>query len=266
LDLHQLGTLISFPLVQLWDARSKIYHFAVLDLKVRFKNTYLGYIWAAVEPLLTFAVLYVVFTSLRQAREDFAIYLISGIIFYHIFVRGTNGGLASLTSNGGILKSISIKKEFFPVVATTAIGLLAFVDIAVFFGLMPIFQFTPFWTIIFLPILILLVLGLILGLSYFLSIANAFARDIQHIWAILVHTLIFISPIFWYLDEAQGIVLELQKINPLGQIIELSHILVVDKEIPPLNDWLYTTSFVVVILLVGYFVFSKYEERVVEEL
>jgi len=258
--------LVSLPLTKLWDIRSRISYFAFLNIKVRFKNTYLGLLWAGIEPLLTFVVLYVVFTSLRDTREDFAIYLISGVMFYHIFVRGTMGGLSSLTNNVGIIKSITIRREFFPVVATIAIGILSFVDVAVFFGLMPVFSFVPFWTIVLLPLPILLVLGLILGLSYLLSIANVFARDVQHIWGILVHTLIFISPIFWYLEDAKGIILEIHKINPLGQIIELSHKLVINGEIPPLDDWLYTTTFVVAILFFGYFIFSKFEDRIVEEL
>lgn len=237
-----------------------------MNLKIRFKNTRLGLLWAAIEPLLIFLILYIVFTSIREAREDFAIYLISGVMLYHIFVVGTSGGLGSLTSNGGIIKSLNIKREFFPVVATIAIGLLAFVDVGVFFGLMPIFNFIPSWTIILMPIPIFMVLILILGLSYLLSIATVFSRDIAYIWAILVRTLIFISPIFWYLKDVNGILLIIQKINPLGQIIEINHQLVVDGKIPALDEWAYTTSFVMAILFIGYFVFRKFEDRVVEEL
>ena len=221
---------------------------------------------AAFEPLLIFIILYTVFTTIRDAREDFAIYLISGVMLYHIFVTGTSGGLASLTTNGGIIKSLNIKREFFPVVATAAIGLLAFVNVGVFFGLMPIFNFIPSWTIILIPIPIFMVLILILGLSYLLSIATVFSRDIAYIWAILVRTLIFISPIFWYLKDVDGILLFIQKINPLGQIIEITHQLVIDGKIPTLDEWAYTTSFVVAILFVGYYVFRKLEDRVVEEL
>jgi len=223
-------------------------------------------LWAAFEPLLIFIILYTVFTSIRDATEDFAIYLISGVMLYHIFVTGTSGGLASLTTNAGIIKSLNIKREFFPVVATAAIGLLAFVDVGVFFGLMPIFNFIPSWTIILIPIPIFMVLFLILGLSYLLSIATVFSRDIAYIWAILVRTLIFISPIFWYLKDVDGILLFIHKINPLGQIIEITHQLVIDGNVPTLDEWAYTTSFVLAILFVGYFVFRKLEDRVVEEL
>jgi len=232
---------------------------------MRFRNTYLGFLWAAIEPLLYFVVLYVVFTSIREREESFAIYLITGIMFFHIFGRGTSGGLISLTTNG-LIKSINIKREFFPVVATLAIGILAFVDVGVFFGLMPIFHFIPNWTIILLPIPLILLIVLVLGLSYFLSAINVFVRDVQPLWTIIVYTFLFSSPIFWRLKDVEGLLLEIQKINPLGQLIEISHKLVTGGQIPPLNEWIYTTIFVLSIFFSGYLIFQKLDKKIVEEL
>jgi len=258
--------LVSLPIVQIWNRRSLVLNLAFLNIKTRFKKTYLGFLWAALEPMLYFIVLFVVFTSIRDRPESFAIYLITGIMFYHIFARGTSGGLVSLVGNKGIIKSLNIKKEIFPVISTVAIGILAVVDIGVFFGLMPVFQFTPPWTLILLPIPLFLLLILILGLSYFLSVVNVYLRDIQNIWSIFVHSLLFVSPIFWYLKDVNNILIHIQKINPLGQLIEISHELVIDGEIPPLTEWAYTTSYVLVILFVGFFIFKKFESRTVEEL
>jgi len=258
--------LVSLPLVGLWDKRYLIFHFAILNIKMRFKSTYLGMVWAAVEPLLTFIIFYLVFTSIRAQQENYAIYLITGVIFYHIFVRGTSGGLGSLVGNSGIITSFNTKREFFPVVATMAIGILAIVDVAVFFSLMPVFQFVPYWTLVLLPIPLILVLVLVLGMSYLLSITTVFVRDIQHIWSIITFALLFLSPIFWYVKDVSGILLLIHKINPVGQLIEISHALVVYKEVPPLSDWLYTTVFVFAIFFVGYFVFQKYEHKAAEDL
>jgi len=258
--------LIFLPLANLWNNRTMVFHFAILNIKMRFQNTYLGFLWAALEPLLYFSVLYVVFTSIRETQENFAIYLITGIMLFHIFARGTSGGLVSLTSSGGIIKSVNVNREFFPVVATIAIGLLAFVDVGVFFSLMPIFQFVPSWTIILLPIPLILLLILILGLSYFLSIINVFVRDVQPLWTILVYSLLFLSPIFWRVKDVEGILLQIHNINPLGQLIDITHRLVISGQIPQLNEWAYTTSFVFAIFFIGYFVFRKFENRIVEEL
>jgi len=257
--------LVSLPLVNLWTKKSLILHFAILNIKTRFNNTYFGILWAALEPMLYFIVLYLVFTGIRDQGETFAIYLITGVMIFHIFVRGTMGGLGSLTGNAGLIKSLNIQKEFFPVVSTISVGILALVDVAVFFSLMPIFQFVPGWTLALLPIPLGLLLILILGLSYMLSIITVYARDIQFIWSIFSHSLLFVSPIFWSLDNVGGILPQIQKINPLGQLIEIAHSLVIYKQIPPLNDWIYTTAFVLVIFFVGYFTLRKLEYKITEE-
>lgn len=245
---------------------SQIFNLAVLNIKVRYRSARLGILWTALEPLLYFTVLYVVFTSIRDRGEDFAIYLITGVMLFHIFTRGTSGGLVSLTGNGGLIKSLNIRRSVFPMIAVVATFILAIVDVGVFFGLMPVFQFTLHWTIILLPIPLGLLFLLILGLSYLLSITNVFLRDIQYVWIVFSHSLLFISPIFWSLENVSGILLEIQKINPLGQLIEISHKLVISGEIPPAADWLYTTSYVLVIFFLGFFVFKKFANRVAEEL
>ena len=226
----------------------------------------MGLLWAAIEPLAYFVVLYLVFSTIRDSGTDFAIYLITGIVFYHIFSRGTSGGLVSLIMNRGILQSVNIRREFFPIVATVAIGILAFVDVGVFFGVMPIFQFVPSWTVVLLPIPLILLLVLILGLSFLLSVVNVYIRDISNIWGILIHTLLFISPIFWRPEEVDGILLQIHKINPLGQLIDISHKLVIDGQIPPLSEWVYTTLFIFGIFALGYFVFHRLQDTVVEDL
>ena len=106
------------PMINLWSKRSLILHYSLLNMKLRYKGTSLGLIWAGLEPLFMFLILYVVFTSIRSQRDDFGIYLISGILMFNLFQRGTISGLSSLVDNGGIMKSLKIKKELFPVAST----------------------------------------------------------------------------------------------------------------------------------------------------
>ena len=258
--------MVPLPLVNLWGSRSIIFYFAILNLKIRFKSTYLGFLWAAIEPLFYFIILYGVFSEIRDVEDNFAIYLLTGVILFHVFARGTSGGLVSLTINGGIIKSLKIRKEFFPVVATIATGLLTFVDVGIFFGLMPIFHFIPSWTIILFPLPLILLLILVLGLSYILSIITVFARDVQFFWIIFVHSLLFITPIFWILKDVNGILLQIHQINPLGQLIEISHKLVIDGQIPSINEWVNATFFVLGIFFFGFIVFNKFEHKITEAL
>jgi len=258
--------LTSFPLINLWQKRSLILQFAWMNIKIKFRGTYLGLVWTAAEPLLLFVLMYIVFTGIRiVTREDFAIYLLIGIVLYHAFVRGTQGGMLSLKENGSILNSLNIRRELFPVTAAATSALLLFVEIAVFFGFMPFVGFIPDTAIVLLPIVLILLLFLILGISYLLSIVYAYARDIQPLWGVFMTAMFFLSPIFWYLDDASGLVIEIQKINPLGQLIEITH-QIVFGQIPPLGDWLYTSAIIFGILFVGYAVFQKFEKKILEKM
>jgi len=257
--------LVSLPLVNLWDKRKLIWHFSITEIKIRYKASYLGFLWTALEPLLLFTLLYIVFSTLKERSEDYAVYLITGIALFHLFTKGTMGGLNSIKNNGGILKSLNIRKEFFPVISTGTISILMFVDMGVLFGLMAVFGFVPSWTIVLIPITIIFLLLLVLGITYILSAVYIHIRDLGPLWIVFAHSLLFISPIFWSLDEVDGILLEIHKINPLGQIIELTH-KIVFGEIPPLTDWVYTFGIVMGILFVGYAIFQKLEGRLVEEL
>ncbi|QUC64799.1 ABC transporter permease [Nitrosopumilus sp. K4] len=256
-----------FPLVELWKKRSLIAHFSVLNLKLRFKGTYLGLFWAALEPLFIFSILFTVITTIREVKqEDFAIYLIVGVLFYHLFTRGTIGGLQSLVNNTNILKSIKIEKEIFPVIATGTIFIFMLVELLDLFLLMPIFSFVPTWTTILLIPLLALFLVLILGVSYYLSIFNVFIRDVQQIWSVLVYALLFISPIFWYVSDVDGILLSIHQVNPLGQLIELAHKVIVFGEVGSISEWAYALALVLGIFFSGFVLFKKFENKVVEKL
>jgi len=139
------------------------------------------------------------------------------------------------------------------------------VEIGVFFLVLPFLGFTPTWTIVFLPIILGLLLVLLLGMNYLLSIAFAYAKDVQTFWGIITSVLFFATPVFWYLEDAGEMALFIQSINPLGQIIELAH-KVVFGQIPPIGDWLYTTAIVFGILGIGYAAFQRFQKNILEKM
>ena len=88
---------MNLPLLRLWAERERIIYFSKLNLKLRFKGTQLGLVWAVLEPLLMFSILYIVFSTIRNSNQEFfGIYLITGVMLYQLFSRGTMMGLTSL--------------------------------------------------------------------------------------------------------------------------------------------------------------------------
>ena len=256
----------SLPLVDLWGKRSLILHFSLMTTKVRYLGTYMGFLWAILEPLFAFVILYLVFSSIRvSSRPEYPIYLLIGILIFQIFTRGTQNGLTSIRTNAGIIKSINIQKEFFPVVSTGSTAIIMCFQLVVFFILLAFLNYSPDISLILLPIPLLLLLIMILGLSYILSIVYVYIKDIQFAWNIFTYALFFVTPIFWYLDEVGGLLSEIQKINPVGQIMELMH-KIIFGEIPSVQEWAITSIYCIGIFIVGYIIFKKYEGKIAEEL
>ena len=104
--------------------RSKILYFAIMNIKQRFKGTYFGLLWTAIEPTLVFILLYAVFTSIRIGREEnFAIYLLTGVMLYHVFARGSLAGIGSLRNKKNFQTTLNIKNEFYTATAVGSITL-----------------------------------------------------------------------------------------------------------------------------------------------
>jgi len=258
--------LVSFPIVNLHSKREVLVQFSWYNIKSRIAGTYFGILWTMLEPLLLFLLMYVVFTTVRaRGDEIFAMYLLTGIVLYTTFVKGTTAGMMSLRGNKSILQSININKEFFPVSATLTTSIQLIFRMVIFFALMPFFTFVPPFTIIFFPLLLGLLLILILGMSYILSIIAVKFIDIQALWAIALFGLFFLTPIIWFVDEAQDTLLLIHQYNPLGQLVEIGHKLMFN-EIPDVASWAYASVFCFAIFFVGFYFLKKSEKNLVEVL
>ncbi len=258
--------MTSFPIVGLFSKREVLVQFSWYNMKSKFAGTYFGILWTMLEPLLLFLLMYVVFTTIRaRGDEIFAMYLLTGIVLYHTFVRGTTTGMMSLRGNKNILQSINMNKEFFPVSATLTTSIQLIFRMVVFFALMPVFTFVPPLTIIFFPLLLGLLLILILGMSYILSIVYVKFRDINTIWSVAMFGLFFLTPIIWFVKDADDTLLLIHQYNPLGQLVEIGHKLMFN-EIPDVASWAYASLFCFGIFFAGFYFFKKSEKNLVEVL
>ena len=256
----------TLPLAGLWKERRLVLHFSIMTAKVHYFGTYAGFLWAVLEPLFAFVILYLVFSSIMGSPDpQYPIYLLVGILLFQIFTRGTQHGLGSIRSNAGIIKSANIKREFFPIVSTGSTAVIMVLQIAVFFTLLVFLNYTPVMTLVLFPAVLLLLLVLILGLSYMLSIIYVYVKDIQLVWNIFTYALFFVTPIFWYLDDVDGLLLGIQAINPVGQIIEISH-KIMFGQFPSIVEWAVVSAYCIGIFGSGYAIFKRYQGRVAEEL
>lgn len=252
---------------ELWKKRSLIYNFAVMDLKLRYRNSILGFFWTFLEPLLMLGVLYFVFTNIfKYEIEYYPLYILLGLILWYTFSRGTGTGLDSLITKSVILTQINIPREV-PVISTalTSFFMLCF-ELTILGIFMVVFQFVPPATIIFLPLILLLLFMLVLGITFALSVLNVRYRDIKFVWSVALQAGFFLTPIFYKLDILPEILQRILYFLPMVQIIDIAHGLVLYDKLPTIEATAIAIITTTLTFVIGYTVFQKLQVRMMEEL
>lgn len=246
--------------------KSLIRELAILDLKLKYRNSVLGFFWTFLEPLLMLAVLYVVFTSIFQSRiEHFPLYLLLGIIMWNMVVRGSTMGVNSIVTRGGLLTQFFLPRSIFAISSVVTSTIMFSFEFIVFLIFMVAFQFLPPITILLFPLILAMSFVLVLGVSLPLSVLNVYYRDVQFIWGIITHAGFFAVPIFYTLDMLPENIRQLIMLNPMAQLIEMAHNVSLYGTLPSSQDLLYTIGVISLVFLVGYAIFRKMEGRIVEE-
>lgn len=252
---------------EVWNKRSLIILLAINDVKLRYRNSVLGFVWSFLEPLLMLTVLYFVFTNILKSNiENYPLFLLLGLIIWYMFSRSTGMGLSSLIDRASIIQKIYIRKEVIVISSClTAFIMMAF-EFTVFAVFIIVFQFTPPVTIILLPLILVILFFLTVGISLIISVSNVFFRDIQFIWQVLVQAGFFLSPIFYELDIFPENVQAILYLNPVVHILEISRDLTLYGNLPSVESVIYAITFTAVTFVIGIIVFRVKGKKIVEEL
>jgi len=252
---------------EVWNRRSLIWLLAFNDVKLRYRNSVLGFVWSFLEPLLMLTVLYFVFTNiLKSDIENYPLYLLLGLIIWYMFSRATTMGLSSLTDRAGIIQKIYLRREIIVISACLTAFIMMGFEFAAFVVFVIVFQFIPPTTIVLLPLILLDLFILSVGISLVLSVLNVYFRDIRFIWQVVIQAGFFLSPIFYKLDIFPENISAILSLSPMAHVLDIAHELVLYGNLPPLESVAYVISFTIAIFIVGYAVFRFKDRKLVEEL
>lgn len=194
------------------------------DLKSRYKDSALGFVWTLVRPLTQLFIYYVVigkFLGAERGIPEFAIYVFTGLTAYGLLSEIIGGGTASIVGNSGLIKKIYLPREVFPLASVGSalfnFGIQLLIILAATFAAGS-FPATPD-IIYFLPgLLVLVVYGTAFGLL--LSAVNVYLRDVQYLVEVLLLLMLWASPIVYSWTMVKGILgdgraLEVYTNNPI---------------------------------------------------
>jgi len=241
---------------------------AITDFKLRYNNSVLGYLWSLLNPLLMFAVLYLVFSIFMRFEgvEHYQLYLLLGIILWSYFSEATTNGMTSMQFKANLISKINFPKWVI-IVASNLTAILTLVLNLVVFALFFVFaNVTPtlsgFLIIFYLIQLILFSFGVSLILSsFYLKF-----RDLTHLWGVILQVGFWLTPIIYPLSIIPEFLRQLLFLNPMTRIIMDSRAVLIYDTIPTLRHNTITIIMILVVLIIGYFVFKKRSSKFAEEI
>ena len=188
------------------------------ELKVKYRSSFLGYLWSLLNPLMHMIVLSAVFSHLVRNIDNYSAYVFSGILMWNMLSMTLNMGAQSIINGGSLLKKVRMPIWIFPVSSLCSsavnfgLSLIAYVVLAVYSQVILTSDFYLF------PVILGLFFCFLLGLSLFLSIANVYFRDVGHVIEPLLTIGFYASPII-YDPQNLGLPQRIEailKLNPLG--------------------------------------------------
>jgi len=247
---------------ELWHYRELLYSFVARDVKIRYKQTALGFLWAIIQPLFLMVVFTLFFGNLAKVPSEgipYPLFSFAALIPWTLFAEGLTRSTMSMVSNAGIMT-----KVYFPRLIMPISGILSpLVDFCIAFVIlifmMAYYGFVPTIAIVLLPLFILLALMTSLAVGLWLSALNTKYRDFQYTLPFIIQLWLFASPVVYpasMLPESWQFIYAL---NPMVGVIEGFRWALLGTN-PPEAIILISVCVVFVLLIGGLFYFKRMEQ------
>ncbi|AHN72720.1 ABC transporter permease [Aggregatibacter actinomycetemcomitans] len=233
------------------------------DIKLKYRRSYLGYLWSILNPLMVMFVLLIVFSNLFKFDiPNFSLYLLSGQILFNFMVEATTLSVSSITGNGSLLKKIYVPKYIFTI---SKVG-SSLVNLIFSFGaLLIVMLFTDAnfsINILFIPFILLQIFIFSLGLGLWLASISVFFRDIQYLWGVFLTMWMYLTPIFYPVSIISESYQAIYKnLNPMFSYIEQFRQIVLFSKFPETNFILLGIFFSLITLFLGTWYFNKKQDE-----
>ncbi|HLX88705.1 MAG TPA: ABC transporter permease [Acidimicrobiales bacterium] len=181
-------TSIWLRLRELWRSRELFFFLVRKEIKVKYMNSFLGFLWSMLNPAFNLAVFFVLFTFfLKNGIPYFVIYLFSAILVWNLFQSGVMSGTGVMVANSGIVKKVAFPREILALASVGASVMFFVFQSTVLVIFMLVFWHRPAWSDIWLlvPALAAVIL-FTTALSVFLSAVNVYLRDVQHLVEVIL--------------------------------------------------------------------------------
>lgn|SRR5690625_511956 len=244
-----------------------IYYLVKSGLKAEHRNSYLGYFWWLLDPLLGVLVYYfLVVIILERGGENFAVFLVIGLVVWRWISSSINASAKSILRYSSIINQVYLPKSIFPLSFTITqlfnfiFGLIVIAIFLIFNGVI------PGWQIVYLPFIIVVTLAFLMAVGFTLGYFTVFVRDIDNLLTHIIRLFFYASPIIWEggrLPPEYGFLVD---INPIAILVDAYRDILMYHQSPDFIGLfiILSASIIVLILMVNYY--RKNEHKIIKAL
>jgi ABC-type polysaccharide/polyol phosphate export permease len=241
-----------------------IWVLALKELRVRYKRSTLGFLWALLNPLMTMIIMTVVFSKIMRVQiPNYSVFLLSTLLPWTFFSQSLGYAVDSLVGNGDLLKKVHVAKSVFPMAAVLSNVINFFFSLIPLVILLPFLHFPFYLAWLYLPIPFIGLVLLALGFGFFFAMANVFFRDMAHILQIVLSAWFYITPIIYTLDLMPARYRIIFRLNPVLYALNGFRLAIYYGQLPSPQSVALTLGCGFVAVFLGYWMFRRYQDSFV---
>jgi lipopolysaccharide transport system permease protein len=254
----------SFNFKEIWNYRELFYFFTWRDIKVKYKQTALGLIWALLQPFVMMVVFSVFFGKVLKVPSDnipYPVFVYSGLMFWNLFSSGVAHAAESMVGNANIIKKIYFPRMIIPMSAILVSVFDFLMTLIIYAGLLIYFKqsVNVFMFVGCFFVSLLITLFTTFGLGTLLSALNVKYRDFRYVIPFFIQSLLFLTPVIYPISIVENKYLKiLMSLNPMAGAISLSRSVITGKPVE-LNQIFISIISSIILFLIGMAVFKKTE-------
>jgi len=233
------------------------------DVKLKYRRSFLGYLWSVLNPLMIMCVMTIVFSFLfKNSIPNFPAYLLTGQVLFNFMTEATTAAISSITGNGALLKKTYVPKYIFTLskVTSSLVNLLFSMAALLIVVIVTGVKLTPYFLLF--PLVFLELYVFCVGLGLFLAQAAVFFRDIQYIYGVIITAWTYFTPIFYppeiLPENIRWYVLHL---NPMYYYIAQFRDLTLTGALPGPDLMLGAALIPILMLIIGTWTFHRNQDR-----
>lgn len=234
------------------------------DFKVKYKRSVLGIFWSLLYPVLTMAVMALVFTNMFRFSTpgvNYLAYLMSGLVIFNYFSEASNLAMSSVVANFSLINKVYIPKYIFPVSKCLFVGINFLLTLIPLYAIILLTGTGINIYHLLLPYAFICLFLFTVGFGLILATVSVFLRDMFYIYGVVITLWTYMTPIMYDISIISGPLQIIFKLNPLYWFIYFARDIILYHQVPGINVWIYCGLFAIVFLIIGIIVFKKNQDK-----